>query len=145
MVAQRDAQGKFVKSFTTEVKGFAKAFHKDVSEVVQFAGLQIYSAAVQGTPVDTGIARASWRMTQDTVDPSVATTPQQTSIAAIEAKLQTPNNAADTTYFITNNLKYIVPLERGHSKQAPRGMLLIATRNFRKFMNDAVRALKKKR
>ncbi|MBM1191530.1 hypothetical protein [Pseudomonas weihenstephanensis] len=47
-------------------------------------------------------------------------------------------NAGETAY-ITNSLPYAVPLEYGHSTQAPSGMVRITLANFQKIVEEAIR------
>lgn len=69
-----------------------------------------------GTPVDTGRARANWFMAEGAprIETTEATTPQNHAGVPLTGK---------TVIYITNSLPYIVPLEYGHSKQAPYGMV----------------------
>lgn len=53
------------------------------------------------------------------------------------AKLE--GDVGDKTIYISNNLPYIVALEFGHSKQAPNGMVGVATANLKKKIDEAVR------
>ena len=47
-------------------------------------------------------------------------------------------NAGETAY-ITNSLPYAIPLEYGHSTQAPNGMVRITLANFQKIVEEAIR------
>lgn len=47
-------------------------------------------------------------------------------------------NAGETAY-ITNSLPYAIPLEYGHSTQAPSGMVRITLANFQKIVEEAIR------
>lgn len=90
-----------------------------------------------------GRFRANWhitfdapdRATYETVDPSGAGT-----IAEITAAM-TDFEAGQVAYFI-NNLPYSIPLEYGHSKQSPSGMVRIETARFQQAVREAVRTIK---
>lgn len=86
-----------------------------------------------GTPVDTGFALNSWVVGINAIAaprqpptppstsfklPVVVTTRPAAITAAMEAKL------GDEVY-VTSNCEYIEELEKGHSKQAPVGMVRI--------------------
>ncbi|MBL4656255.1 MAG: hypothetical protein JKY33_10585 [Bacteroidia bacterium] len=76
--------------------------------------IDIYTGLTTATPVDTGRARASWRITKGEIDSSVEP-------AAKSVKMKKPKVGLarlGESYFITNNLPYIVPLNEGHSEQA---------------------------
>ena len=46
---------------------------------------------------------------------------------------------AGETAYITNSLPYAIPLEYGHSTQAPSGMVRITLVNFQKIVEEAIR------
>lgn len=75
---------------------------------------QLYQLITAGTPVDTGRARANWFVSEGAprTDTTESTTQQPP-----------PSIKGNSVMFITNSLPYIVPLEYGHSKQAPYGMV----------------------
>jgi len=74
----------------------------------------IYSELVLTTPVDTGRARAGWAMDvrQGTYKPPLDGTAYRMPMPDI------PKGAP--WIIIYNNVEYIVPLNEGHSKQAPK-------------------------
>jgi hypothetical protein len=78
--------------------------------------LTLINKITYGTPVDTGRARANWFLAEGAprIETTDATTPQNHAAVRLTGR---------TMIFITNSLPYIVPLEYGHSKQAPYGML----------------------
>jgi len=80
------------------------------------------------TPVDTGTARAAWRLNGS--DPS-GPTPE-------------PSGSGDELrYRISNSVKYIIYLEYGWSKQAPTGMVRVTLRGFaRRLRASAAKAVK---
>jgi hypothetical protein len=76
-----------------------------------------------GTPDNT---------TTDEIDPSGRKSTARIVDGAIEFK------AGDTAY-ITNSLPYAIPLEFGHSHQAPGGMVRITVARFQQIVLDAIR------
>lgn len=76
-----------------------------------------------GTPDNT---------TTDEVDPSGRKSTARIVDGAIEFK------AGDTAY-ITNSLPYAIPLEFGHSQQAPGGMVRITVARFQQIVLEAIR------
>jgi hypothetical protein len=81
--------------------------------------IQLHGKITANTPVDTGRARANWYLSDGSprIETTQATIPQVYSPGDI---------TGDSIIYITNSLPYIVPLEYGHSKQAPMGMVRIA-------------------
>jgi hypothetical protein len=70
--------------------------------------------------------------TTDEVDPSGRKSTARIVDGAIEFK------AGDTAY-ITNSLLYAIPLEFGHSQQAPGGMVRITVARFQQIVLEAIR------
>lgn len=70
--------------------------------------------------------------TTEEVDPSGAKSTARIIAGAIEFK------AGDTCY-ITNSLGYAIPLEFGHSTQAPGGMVRITVARFQQIVLEAIR------
>lgn len=70
--------------------------------------------------------------TTEEVDPSGAKSTARIVAGALEFK------AGDTCY-ITNSLGYAIPLEFGHSTQAPGGMVRITVARFQQIVLEAIR------
>lgn len=68
----------------------------------------------------------------DTIDPSGNAT-----VAALRA--QVSGLTIGQTAYIVNNLPYAIPLEYGHSKQAPHGMVRVTLANFQRIVDEAIR------
>lgn len=87
-----------------------------------------------------GRFRANWHLsidvvenvTFDEVDPS-----GQETIAALVSAVS--DFTAGQTAYLINNLPYSVPLEYGHSTQAPSGMVRVTLARFQQIVNEAVR------
>ena len=82
----------------------------------------IYLKGLRGlilqTPVDTGRARGNWFLS---VSSPVGVTAKSGRLSMIKAIKAMPKHILDKKIYLTNNLPYIVALEYGHSKQAPKG------------------------
>jgi len=78
--------------------------------------LAIYAELTNVTPVDTGRARSSWRLTEGFIDPS--TEEGEGPFVPKPPNLPSDDGRLNKVYFITNNLPYINPLNDGHSTQA---------------------------
>lgn len=68
----------------------------------------------------------------DAVDPS-----GNSAVAALKA--QVSGLTIGQTAYIVNNLPYAIPLEYGHSKQAPHGMVRVTLANFQRIVDEAIR------
>lgn len=117
------------KEFNEALNRAAKELEADIADIVRVTAFKIERKCVERTPVDTGRARASWNISEEYADLKVAPEgnhgmPPPSSggvkggaVGGISGK---------KPIFISNNLEYIVPLEFGHSKQAPNGMAALA-------------------
>jgi len=112
--------------FDTALKEFAKLTELSVAKVAKKTAFLVFKGVIQRTPVDTGWARASWNFTEGTADDSVAAKPTKGAVAPAPAPPHLIDNPFPI-YYITNNLKYIIPLENGHSKQMEKGYMVQRT------------------
>lgn len=87
-----------------------------------------------------GRFRGNWQFSIDTpvdgvldqIDPS-----GNVSIAVLRTQVQ--SLTIGQTAYLVNNLPYAVPLEYGHSKQAPGGMVRITLARFQQIVDEAIR------
>lgn len=87
-----------------------------------------------------GRFRGNWMFSIGSPDTSIVNQPDangsRSTARIINGALQF--NAGDTA-FITNSLPYAIPLEYGHSTQAPNGMVRITLVNFQRIVEAAIR------
>jgi hypothetical protein len=135
-------QRKEAERFTKSVEDFAEQVVADFGKVLDLTALHLHRSVVMKTPVDTGRARASWTLSRGIVPPG---TPTVTTLGGsgetgegqrTQFRKSGPSKPADTI-FIANNLDYIEKLENGSSQQAPRGMLAITVRAYKRFFRAA--------
>lgn len=92
-------------------------------KIVRATSLAAMRNLVMETPVDTGRARNNWNADLNTVDAST-TEEANRSATGTEKITQALSGYKDgDTVYISNNLPYIVPLNNGHSTQAPAGFV----------------------
>jgi len=115
-----------LEGFTTQI------IRKVVLDIV--ANLQ-RSPSNGGTPVDTGWARANWIPNIGSPVGQPAGSRQQAEggsvpgdSAAGAAKVATSYTVSQGAVHITNNVPYILELNEGSSKQAPKGFVQSAIR-----------------
>lgn len=128
----------------------AARFRRDLTDFVRKTGISLdlvlrklaldgFRKVLLRSPVDTGRFRSSWRVAVNGLDDSVAEElPKDTASAAgvSQGSDPTPTEIArgndilsarfGDTINITNNLPYAVPIEEGHSGQAPQGVLRLS-------------------
>lgn len=115
------------RQFELDLRRFTeKLLPEQIERAVRLIGTAVLLGVVEKTPVDTGRARANWQVELNAVN--AATTEDtdpgggQALAAGLSALAQF--RPGDTVY-ISNHLVYIVPLENGHSQQAPQGMVAL--------------------
>lgn len=119
--------------FAAQAKG---AVDVSLREIIVKIGMSLISMS----PVDTGRFRGNWQFsigapaggTLDALDP----TGEQATARLVGDSIEF---RAGTTAFIVNNLPYAIPLEYGHSDQAPGGMVRITQARFRQIVEEAIR------
>ncbi len=104
-----------VSTFNMDLNRLAKDLGLETDKVVRKVTLQLWNGITLKTPVDTGRARGNWNLTEGSADTSV--NEGATSVQAYSEP------TGKKSVYITNSLPYIQALEKGSSKQAPKGMV----------------------
>ncbi|AGN30435.1 hypothetical protein SXAG_00154 [Synechococcus phage S-CBS4] len=114
-------------SFESEVRDFVIKANGLQEKQVRYLCLDLFKNVVQGTPVDTGRARANWQATINTPATGSTEDTDKQGGATISAASNAVSQAVGNVFYITNNLPYIYRLEfDGWSKQAPSGWVRTA-------------------
>ena len=129
-------QGSFAESLAAFVEQTKEAIDDVFREVV----IEIGTSVIRLSPVDTGRFKGNWQFTVgapsnqsiDTFDKAGHET--IATLVAEVSKLE-----AGQVAYIVNNLVYGVPLEYGHSDQAPAGMVQITLARFQQIAEEATR------
>lgn len=129
---------KEVDSFGIDLDRFAKTIGVRLEDAVRKLAIDAYAQVTQRTPVDTGRARASWRLATGAPDTSVEEEGKG-SYPVQRPSLPKTGGAPFTVYFITNNLPYVKALEDGHSQQAPLGMVAVTITSLKNAMYEAIK------
>lgn len=110
--------------------------------VVRRVGLDLYSNLVMKSPVDTGRFRGNWQVGVGSVNTDTSAAPDPGGGGAIAGAAEKLKGAplAGVIYF-TNSLPYAKPLEYGHSKQAPQGMVRLTVVEYGNYLRDVVQQL----
>jgi len=115
--------GKPLGGFIADLDKFGEKLGIDLRIVRRKIALDLLRKITDRTPVDTGRLRASWNLSDDQPDPSVAPKGINTGTGKITATFTRPFGQT----WISNNLPYALKIEfDGHSKQAPSGMARIS-------------------
>ena len=117
------------KSFSASLSKLASFCEANYEAIVTKTVIDLFARIVERTPIDTGRARANWSISMDVNGNEYYDWSDQ-------AEFEYKTERGDTIW-IYNNLVYIVPLEEGHSNQAPSGMVAISLQEFTTFMDRA--------
>lgn len=113
-------------------------------KLVRAIGLEAHGRLVRRTPVDKGRARANWNVAINEIDRSVdeesfdksgQKTIQEGSVKIL-AEMK-----PGKSLFITNSLAYVPELEKGHSQQAPEGMVAVTATEMRGIVGRALASI----
>lgn len=112
------------RQFNLQLDDFARRVGIAPSTVQKRVAFDLFGRIVRKTPVDKGRARASWNISLNQADRTV----QPDGLAHYPAPSLSVALAPlpGQEIWISNNLPYIVELEKGHSKQAPHGMAALS-------------------
>jgi hypothetical protein len=97
------------ESFALDVSRWVERAKAQPELVLRKVALDVQRRVMERTPVDTGRARAGWGLSM----------------------------TGTHTAVIHNSVEYIIPLEYGHSKQAPAGMVRPTIAEFSQIVADA--------
>ncbi len=132
--------------FDRALKRFMKKVEMAPGTIAKRIALELFTSIVQMTPVDTGRARASWTIAVGEPNRSIKPVgiygdalAESVSIAVSTLALYGRNPKERLlSIWISNNLPYIVELEHGSSRKAPRGMVAVSLNRMAVKMNDMV-------
>ena len=127
-------------SFADQLASFAAQTKGDIDTVTAGGVHEVGQRLIDRTPKDTGQAKSNWNYSIETPDQHTTT---QTGVRTINGIEDLPKRAAAFIHYVTNSLPYIPALERGHSKQAPQGMVGLTALEWPQIVAD--QALKVKR
>lgn len=127
--------------FEAELEDFRELAMAAIEQTIQDIVIQIGESLINLSPVDTGRFKANWQFTIGTPANSSLITTDKEGEATI-AKLVAAVNALEPgqVAYIVNTLIYGVPLEYGHSQQAPLGMVRRTIAEFERIVADVIAA-----
>ena len=114
-------------SFEMDLSKFGDKAIKNADKVIRKIGLDLHGKIVKRMPVDTGRAKANTQTSLNNLPSDSVIETDKTGIRTISsAGRQLASFTLGDTIFIYNNVEYILALEYGSSKQAPKGMFRIS-------------------
>lgn len=116
-------------SFQSDIKAWTEKTQQAADRIFRGTALDIFGKVMQRTPVKTGRARGNWQTSVGTY-PTDELSRIGGARALSEAGRATKTWNIEQPIYFVNNLPYILPLEYGNSKQAPRGMVRVTVADF---------------
>jgi hypothetical protein len=127
------------QQFSNLLITLAGSIEKNIEKVVTKTVMDVYSEIAEGTPVDTGRAKASWSLGSEQ---RYDVMPEDTQLSSSGASHIIKEKQEEFKFVmgqnrivIYNNVAYIEPLEAGHSKQQPSGWISMTMHNFTRRLN----------
>lgn len=118
--------------FDAQVDDWVRRTEERLQNVFHQSTQEVVSLAANGVPIDLGFARASIRASAQSMPPidpqatNKAGLPGDFSAAWAEVVLVIAGSKVGQTVYVGWTAAYVMPLEYGHSKQAPAGFVRLA-------------------
>lgn len=113
-------------SFSISLANFQVKTEKQMKLVCQKIAMESWRRVIEKSPVDTGRFRANWGCQVGSPYAGTSDSFDKAGGATIgKAVTVTAGWNGKGSIYLVNNLSYSIPLEMGHSKQAPSGMVRI--------------------
>jgi hypothetical protein len=139
--------------FSIPLAQLAAKVKADLDTVVRKSTVQLFSAVVKKTPVDTGRARSNWNASHGTADTTTTTSTDQGRGAAEAVKAGTLPTGG--VVYLANSLPYIRKLEYGEypnppkkgtgktvaasPRRRPQGMVRLTAQEFSDYVQKAIK------
>lgn len=111
-------------SFAGDLGRFNTKITAKVEKEVRVIALNVHKSLILKTPIDTGRAKANWNLSPGKIDTTV-------TMSVIIKPYSLKKGDGLKPIYTTNSLNYIIFLEHGHSKQAPKGMVQLTMNEFK--------------
>ncbi len=118
-------------SFELDIQRFVDKAKGNTTLVVRKIALDVFKRVIMKTPVDLGRAKGSWQCAIGSIPAGTVELNDKTGAATISKMTAVAMGLkAGEIIYLISNLEYIRPLEFGHSKQAPGGMVRTTLQEF---------------
>lgn len=139
-------------SFEAEVRALVEKRKLSLELITKRIVFDVFSRVIMKTPVDTGRLRANWvvsvgdvpkkAVNESKMDPS-GVTPDGSGSSATKSEVLGElgkQKLAGTVVWLTNSLPYAYPIEYGHSRQAPQGMVRLSVAEVKHNLSSLLRS-----
>lgn len=144
-------------SFALDLREYVAKAKDDIDKVVRGAIMGVAKSLIEKSPVGDGTLwktpppkgymggrfRANWDLALDSAPTAQYADIDKTgAVSRIRIEAAIPAQAAGRMYYLANNLDYAMPLEEGHSTQAPNGMAALTVIEWQNIVTEAVNKVK---
>lgn len=128
-------------TFSVPIHALAEKMQLDVETIARKVTLDVFSAVVKRSPVDTGRFKGNWNASYGAPNYTVSQRIDKTPLLSTGKNIQRDALALPVggITFLSNGLPYAKRLEDGWSKQAPGGMVKLAQVEFSRFVDLATK------
>lgn len=128
--------------FAATVDDWAKETAGRMERIWKASSQELGSVANNGVPIDTGFARASFRASTESMPTIISGSTNKTGGAVPQDFGQISGTIESATLggtiYMGWTASYILPLEFGHSQQAPQGFARLAAAQWPSIVSDVV-------
>jgi hypothetical protein len=112
-------------SISVNINELFGQYERRIDLAIKKVSFDLLGMIVQGTPVDTGRARGGWQVGINEEPSGDTPLDRSGNLTMARGEAQILSASIGDSINIVNRVPYIEALERGHSQQAPRGMVYI--------------------
>lgn len=120
--------------FAEQIAKFAAETKDKADDLVRETVLEIGERVIARSPVDTGAFRGNWNYGLETRDAFFNAARVGKELNNLE---ELPQKAAGFVHYVSNHAPYGPALERGHSQQAPQGVVALTALEFSAIVDQA--------
>lgn len=131
-------------SFSSDVTKWTRKVESRLDTAFRKIALDVFSRVILRSPVDTGRFRGNWQVSIGAIPSGTVELNDKTGQATISSvQAEVLNLKAGEIIFLVNNSSYSLPLEYGHSSQAPNGMVRLTVQEFQPIVDAVAREVSK--
>lgn len=128
--------------FVHDIERFSQKTGIALDTVLRKLVLDMTTEVIMMSPVDTGRFRSNWQVSKGTINYNIDNPIDASGSYALGLVMSSLTGFKHgDVIFITNSLPYAIPLEYGHSSQAPSGMVRLTVLKYHEFLRSAVEQL----
>lgn len=118
-------------NFELDIQKFVDKAKGNIDLVIRKIALDLFRRVIMKSPVDTGRFKGNWQVAIGSIPAGVLAIDDKSGSATISKMTAAVLGLkAGQVIYLVNNLEYARPLEYGHSKQAPAGVVRTTLQEF---------------